>query len=120
MSSGREHTAIADKVELITYADRLGGDLRGLRDVLRGPLAGLFGGVHVLPFFRPFDGADAGFDPEDHAEVDKRLGTWEDVAALAEEFDLMVDVIVNHVSAGSPPFLDWLAKGERRSTTACS
>ncbi|HZO66776.1 MAG TPA: sucrose phosphorylase [Kribbellaceae bacterium] len=111
--SGREHTAIADKVELITYADRLGGDIRGLHDVLRGPLAGLFGGVHVLPFFQPYDGADAGFDPEDHAAVDKRLGTWEDVARLAEEFDLMVDVIVNHVSAGSKPFLDWLANGER-------
>lgn len=104
---------MADKVELITYADRLGGDLPGLRDVLHGPLAGLFGGVHVLPFFTPYDGADAGFDPEDHTEVDERLGTWEDVARLAQELDLMVDVIVNHVSASSRPFLDWLANGER-------
>ena len=55
---------MADTVELITYADRLGGDLPGLREVLHGPLAGLFGGVHVLPFFTPFDGADAGFDPK--------------------------------------------------------
>lgn len=104
---------MADQVELITYADRLGGDLAGLREVLRGPLAGLFGGVHVLPFFQPYDGADAGFDPEDHAEVDERLGTWADVARLAEEFDLMVDVIVNHVSANSRAFRDWLAKGDR-------
>ena len=100
-----------DRAELITYADRLGGDLRGLREVLEGPLAGLFGGVHVLPFFRPFDGADAGFDPEDHTEVDPRLGTWEDIAALAEGHSVMVDVIVNHVSSSSPQFLDWLAKG---------
>ncbi|HEU4948788.1 MAG TPA: sucrose phosphorylase [Kribbella sp.] len=104
---------MADKVELITYADRLGGDLSGLRNVLRGPLAGLFGGVHVLPFYQPYDGADAGFDPQDHAEVDERLGTWDDIARLAQDFDLMVDVIVNHVSAGSEPFLDWLANGER-------
>jgi sucrose phosphorylase len=37
-------------------------------------LAGVFTGVHVLPFFTPFDGADAGFDPIDHATVDPRLG----------------------------------------------
>ena len=103
---------MADSVELITYADRLGGDLPGLREVLGGRLGGLFGGVHLLPFFRPFDGADAGFDPEDHTEVDPRLGTWEDVAALARDFHVMVDVIVNHVSARSPQFLDWLDQGD--------
>ena len=37
-----------NKVQLITYADRLAGDLPGLRRMLDGPLAGLFGGVHVL------------------------------------------------------------------------
>ena len=36
----------------------------------------------MLPFYRPFDGADAGFDPDDHLAVDPRLGTWEDLAAL--------------------------------------
>lgn len=102
---------MADQVQLITYADRLGGDLAGLRRLLDGPLAGLFGGVHVLPFFTPYDGADAGFDPRDHTEVDPRLGTWDDVAALAADREVMVDVIVNHVSSTSPPFLDWLAHG---------
>lgn len=55
-----------NQVQLICYADRLGGTLRGLRQLLNGPLAGLFGGVHVLPFFHPIDGSDAGFDPIDH------------------------------------------------------
>lgn len=105
--------ATSNRVELITYADRLGGTLAGLREILDGPLAGLFGGIHVLPFFRPFDGADAGFDPEDHTQVDPRLGGWDDVAALAAEYRVMIDVIVNHVSASSPQFLDWLAKGAR-------
>ena len=100
-----------NQVELIAYADRLGGDLPGLRDLLSGPLAGWFGGVHILPFFRPFDGADAGFDPEDHTEVDSRLGSWDDVRALGRDFDVMVDVIVNHVSSSSPQFVDWLEKG---------
>jgi sucrose phosphorylase len=104
-------------VQLITYADRLGGDLRGLREVLTGPLGGLFGGVHVLPFFRPYDGADAGFDPADHREVDPRLGTWADVEALAGAgadgaLDLVVDLIVNHVSAESPEFADVRARGD--------
>lgn len=102
-----------DQVQLITYADRLGGELRGLKSVLDGPLGGLFGGVHVLPFFRPYDGADAGFDPADHTEVDARLGSWDDIAALARDYQLMVDVIINHVSSSSPQFVDWLAEGAR-------
>ena len=102
-----------NQVQLITYADRLAGDLPGLRDLLTGRLAGLFGGVHVLPFFRPFDGADAGFDPADHREVDARLGTWSDVAALADAgLDPIADLIVNHVSAQSPEFRDVLARGD--------
>jgi sucrose phosphorylase len=99
------------KVELIAYADRFGGDLAGLRALLNGPLRGLFGGVHVLPFYRPYDGADAGFDPRDHTEVDDRLGSWDDIAALGAEYRVMADVIVNHVSSGSAPFQDWLANG---------
>jgi sucrose phosphorylase len=102
-----------NKVQLIAYADRLGGTLHGMRDLLRGPLAGLFGGVHLLPFFHPIDGADAGFDPIDHTEVDQRLGSWEDVQAIAQEADVMADVIVNHISSRSPQFLDFSAKGSR-------
>ena len=100
------------KVELIAYADRFGGDLAGLHRLLGGPLRGLFGGVHVLPFYRPYDGADAGFDPEDHTEVDARLGSWPDITALSTDYRVMTDVIVNHVSSGSPQFRDWLAKGD--------
>jgi sucrose phosphorylase len=100
------------KVELIAYADRFGGDLPGLHALLGGPLAGLFGGVHVLPFYRPFDGADAGFDPQDHTEVDPRLGSWEDIAALSAGYRVTADMITNHVSASSQQFRDWLARGQ--------
>ena len=100
-------------VQLIAYADRLGGTLHGVRDLLKGPLANLFGGVHLLPFFHPIDGTDAGFDPIDHTEVDQRLGSWEDVREIAKEVDLMADVIVNHVSSRSPQFLDFSATGAR-------
>jgi sucrose phosphorylase len=50
-----------------------------LQALLTGPLAGLFGGVHLLPFFHPSTAADAGFDPIDHTRVDARLGDWGDV-----------------------------------------
>lgn len=97
--------------QLITYADRLGGTLSGLSDLLDGPLAGAFGGVHVLPFFTPYDGVDAGFDPRDHTVVDPRLGTWDDVRRLADGRTVMADVIVNHVSAQSREFLDVRERG---------
>ena len=101
-----------NKVQLITYVDRLGGGgIAELAALLRGPLARLFGGVHLLPFFNPIDGADAGFDPIDHTQVDPRLGTWDDVAALAGELDVMGDVIVNHMSSESPQFRDFVARG---------
>ncbi|WP_182355000.1 sucrose phosphorylase [Flaviflexus huanghaiensis] len=97
--------------QLIAYADRFGGSLSALKDLLDGPLAGTFDGVHILPFFTPFDGEDAGFDPSDHTVVDSRLGTWEDVRDLAATYRIMADLIVNHVSASSPEFLDVIARG---------
>ncbi len=100
-----------DGVQLITYADRLGGTMPSLKEVLDGPLAGVFEGVHILPFFTPFDGADAGFDPADHTKVDPRLGSWEDVRRIAEDYTVMADMIVNHVSADSPEFRDVVARG---------
>ncbi len=71
-----------DGVQLIAYADRFGGSLPALGRLLAGPLAGLFTGVHVLPSYLPYDGADAGFDPDDHLSVDPRLGDWADLRGL--------------------------------------
>ncbi len=105
--------ALKNQAHLIAYVDRLpGGTFRDLRQLLAGPLKGVVSGVHVLPFFHPIDGADAGFDPIDHTSIDHRLGTWDDVAALAAETDVMADLIVNHVSRRSPRFLDFDARGQ--------
>jgi sucrose phosphorylase len=104
-------TTVRNQVQLITYVDRLAGTFQDLRSLLLGPLDGLFGGVHVLPFFDPIDGADAGFDPIDHREVDPRLGTWNDVESIGAVAPVMADLIVNHVSARSPQFRDVLANG---------
>lgn len=101
-----------NRVHLIAYADRCGGDLGGLAALLRGPWSGVYGGVHVLPFYTPYDGADAGFDPIDHTEVDPRLGSWADIADIARDHVVMVDVIVNHVSADSAAFRDVRERGD--------
>ncbi len=97
--------------QLITYVDRLAGDLTGLQALLTTELHGAFSGVHLLPFFTPIDGSDAGFDPVDHCTVDTRLGTWDDVAQIAQHHHVMADVIVNHISADSEQYRDWLARG---------
>jgi sucrose phosphorylase len=101
-----------NKVQLITYVDRLGGNtLASLQALLDGPLGGVFGGVHLLPFFHPIDGTDAGFDPIDHTLVDPRLGDWSDIKKLSNTQPVMADVIVNHVSSDSPQYADWSAHG---------
>lgn len=102
-----------NQVHLITYPNRLGGaTLQDLGKVLAGPLAGLFAGVHILPFFLPVDGVDAGFDPIDHAMVDPDVGTWQDIRALGEHTDVIADLIVNHISIQSPQFNDFHQRGE--------
>jgi len=99
-------------VQLITYVDRLGGgNLHTLQGLLSGPLNGLFGGVHLLPFFDPIDGADAGFDPVDHTIVDPRLGDWSDIKALSDDIEVMADLIANHISRQSPQAQNYLANG---------
>jgi sucrose phosphorylase len=101
-----------NQVQLIAYVDRLsGGGFGELNRLLKGPLFGVFGGAHLLPFFTPIDGADAGFDPIDHTQVDARLGTWEDVRALSGTVELVADLIVNHVSSSSPQFLNFSKEG---------
>ena len=103
---------VRNQPQLITYADRFAGDLLGVLQMLDGPLAGAFGGVHVLPFYVPIDGSDAGFDPSDHTAVDPRIGTWDDVRSIAARYDVMADLIVNHMSDSSAQFRDWSARGD--------
>ena len=106
--------AFIDKVQLITYPDSLGGDLRSLRSAISRFFPGCFpGGVHVLPPF-PSSG-DRGFAPLTYAEIDGRFGSWEDVSALEEVGPVMLDLMVNHVSRRSPYFTDFLEKGRASS-----
>ena len=106
--------SLKNQVQLITYVDRLAnGGLDKLNNILNNEFNGLFGGVHLLPFFNPIDGEDAGFDPIDHTEVDSRIGSWDDIRQIGATHDIMADLIVNHVSAQSVVYKDVLEKGSK-------
>lgn len=99
----------ADAV-LISYADTIRSaavpPLRTLRQVV-DEHASEYTHLHVLPFF-PSSG-DGGFSVIDFTTVDPAHGTWDDVTALAEDRRLMVDLVLNHVSAESEWFRRFLA-----------
>ena len=95
--------------QLLTYPDALGGDLRALGALLDGPLDGLFRGVHVLPPFP--SSADRGFAPVTYDTIDPRFGTWEDIAHLAQRHDVLLDLMINHISRESREFQDFQRRG---------
>lgn len=95
---------------LITYPDSLGNNLKDLEHVLDTHLKGVVGGVHILPFF-PSSG-DRGFSPMDYTKVDERFGGWDDIKRISEKFYMMYEFMLNHISAQSPYYLDFLEKKE--------
>ncbi|CAM3538191.1 sucrose phosphorylase [Marinicrinis lubricantis] len=102
--------AVKNQVQLITYPDSLGGNLHTLHEVLNTHFSDVFkGGVHILPPF-PSSG-DRGFAPLTYLEIEPSFGTWEDIKKIGEDFDILVDLMVNHISRQSPYFQDFLEKG---------
>ncbi len=93
-------------VALITYADQVQSPgeppLRVLADFLRETVGDDVSILHVLPFF-PYS-SDDGFSVMDYKEVNPEYGSWEDVKKLGEDFDLMFDLVINHVSRESKWF----------------
>lgn len=63
-------------------------------------------GVHVLPFF-PWS-SDDGFSVIHYREVNSELGEWAHIQNLASHYDLMADLVLNHVSRESLWFVDYL------------
>ncbi len=97
--------------QLMTYADSLGGDLAALETLLNGPMDGLFGGIHILPPF-PSSG-DRGFAPMTYEEIEPAFGSWKDIERLTARHDVLLDVMINHVSRRSPLFEDFLRFGRQ-------
>ena len=102
--------AVRNKVQLITYPDSLGGDLKKLKQVLDVYFPHVFeGGIHILPPF-PSSG-DRGFAPLTYLEIEPAFGTWADVRNLGEHSNILLDLMVNHISAHSIYFQDYLKNG---------
>ncbi|CZQ85311.1 sucrose phosphorylase gfta [Trichococcus palustris] len=101
---------IKNEAMLITYPDSLGKNLKDLEYVLDHHLKGVVGGVHILPFF-PSSG-DRGFSPMDYTKVDESFGGWEDIKRISEKYYMMYEFMLNHISAKSPYYLDFLEKKE--------
>lgn len=105
--SGTEnlHKWSQDDVLIITYGDSIYHEnekplvtlsrfLENLQDTITG--------VHILPFC-PYS-SDDGFSIINYLEVDPALGDWQDIENIASKFDLMADLVLNHISSQSEWF----------------
>jgi len=95
-------------VVLITYGDsiRLPGEkpLKILCRFLTDELKDTVSHVHILPFY-PYS-SDDGFSVIDYKKVNPELGSWDDIREIGANFELMFDLVLNHISAKS----DWFAR----------
>ncbi len=95
---------------LITYGDQVQEPgkppLQSLAEVLEKYAKDVITGVHILPFF-PYS-SDDGFSVIDYTVVNPDFGTWADIERLSRNFRLMFDAVINHVSAQSRWFQEFL------------
>lgn len=96
---------------VISYGDSIIEEgvppLAVLSDFLQVRLGERISGVHVLPFF-PWS-SDDGFSVIHYREVNPELGDWSHIRELASHYDLMADLVLNHVSRESLWFVDYLS-----------
>jgi sucrose phosphorylase len=95
---------------LITYGDSIIDDKRNplsvLNDFLKHNLTDHINNVHILPFF-PYT-SDDGFSITDYTKVNPELGKWKHIHNINKRFDLMVDLVINHVSKSHEWFQNYL------------
>lgn len=95
---------------LITYGDTVVNEgekpLVTLKSFLQKFIGNTISTVHILPFF-PYT-SDDGFSITDYYNVNPELGTWNEISAIAEDYNLMIDSVANHVSQKNPWFQEYL------------
>jgi len=95
---------------VISYGDSIlqAGEkpLHSLKRFLDKQVKGCINGVHILPFY-PFT-SDDGFSVLDYSSVNESLGDWDDIERIAADYKLMSDLVINHCSARSPWFENFL------------
>lgn len=104
-------------ISMITYGDTLlppaDSDitpLHVLKEFLRTRLDEMISCVHILPFF-PYS-SDDGFAVIDYRKVNPSLGSWDDIVDITDKFEMMADLVINHISSESDWFQQFLA-GEK-------
>ncbi len=103
-------------ITLITYGDQISHPGEASLDTLgrfisQYDLAEGLSIVHILPFC-PYS-SDDGFSVIDFRAIDAHLGDWPNLEKLAEQVDLMYDLVLNHVSQHSDWFQGYL-QGEEK------
>ena len=73
--------------------------LQTLHRFLNQHLGQTISGVHVLPFY-PFS-SDDGFAVIEYTSVNESLGDWSHINRLANDYELMADLVINHCSSRS-------------------
>lgn len=100
-----------EDVILITYGDSIRQKdkkpLQTLYEFLKLHLQDCINCVHILPYF-PFS-SDDGFAVIDYKMVDPLLGEWDDIQRISQDFSLMTDLVINHVSRENLWFVDFLS-----------
>lgn len=102
---------------LITYGDMVQPNpgeqvskLSKQHKFLKRKVKGLISTIHILPFSPST--SDDGFSVVNYRRVDSRLGGWEDIKAMSEDFRLMGDLVMNHTSRYSDWFQGYLKNKE--------
>ena len=94
---------------LITYGDQVQTQnekpLQTLNTFCRKYLTDIVSGIHILPFY-PWT-SDDGFSVVDYHQIDPTLGDWNVVSSM-QNFRLMFDGVINHISAQSAWFKGFL------------
>lgn len=97
---------LCNKIMLITYADSMGKNLGEMHKIINKHYRKAIGGIHILPFYP--SSADRGFAPIRYDTVDGNFGSFDDIERLGDDYYLMFDFMVNHISAQSEFYRDFL------------
>ncbi len=96
---------------LISYGDMVNrpgeNSLTTLSNLLSSQFDGTISGVHILPFF-PYS-SDDGFAVIDYRAVKDDLGGWSEIEKISNDFRLMIDAVINHISAESEWFQQFIS-----------
>ncbi len=99
-----------ESVYLITYGDIIQNSTENSLSILHKFVKSKFGknisDIHLLPMFEYT--SDDGFSVIDYLKINHKLGTWNNIAELSKDYNLMFDFVANHISKSSEWFKEYL------------